>query len=150
MQLTGTSRRTPEMGTLVLHLSHFLPVGGKLHGVTPKVSECFAHSALIRKFKKNIWLALSPSISSISFPLRRKLSQRVGTHLLSSGKVCPDPVEPMPVSHSQAQVADSLCSHHKVLSFNLASQKADTLSSASHSFVFQSAQSLGGEIQHCL
>lgn len=41
--------------------------------------------------------------------------------LLGSGKVCPDPVEPMPASCSQAQVADSFCSYHKVTSFNLLS-----------------------------
>lgn len=98
----------------------------------------FAHSALMRRSEKNIWPAcLGPG----------EISVYSIYSLLVSGEACPHPVEPSlsPVPRLGLQIPFALTA--KPYPSTPPLKKADILSSTSHSFVFQSAQSLGGEIQ---
>lgn len=115
----------------------------KLKDVEPQAPVPFAHSALMRRSEKNIWPACLSPFSSLG----GEISVYSIYSLLVSGEACPHPVEPSlsPVPRLGLQIPFALTAKPYPSTSPL--KKADILSSTSHSFVFQSAQSLGGEIQ---
>lgn len=113
-----------------------------MQDVAPQASVPFAHSALMRRFEKNIWLAcLSPYSSSEEKILSERTSTAswvLGRPALTQWSPCLHPVPRLGLQLPFALTTKPTLSTSP-------KEKADTLSSTSHSFAFQSAQSLDGE-----